>query len=169
MENMGVTIKIERRLLLKVVCGGVVAVTGCVGSGGEEQNAQADTSTPTATETPTPTATETPTPKSQTCKPVVQDTIERKGSESWSTEEYLPIDSVMTVTVQTVQGKVPVMDIVSPSGERIVDDMSENPIRYQHKSTQAGEYIVSLRNGALFGENGVWDVEVEICRNWPES
>lgn len=75
----------------------------------------------------------------------------------------------MTVTVQTTEGKVPIMDIVSPSGERIVDDMNENPIRYRHESTEAGEYIVSLRNGAMFGETGRWRIEVEICRRWPDN
>lgn len=98
----------------------------------------------------------------------MSDEIERSGGETWQTNEYLPVGSKLTVDVRTVRGKRPILNVLDPKGERIIDGLSENPIRYVLDDVQVeGEYIISLENGAILPENGVWQIEVEICRVWP--
>lgn len=98
------------------------------------------------------------------CDVAVDETI-TVGSRSSQTYEYeLKTGAQVTITATTRQGTDPTVTVVGPSGESVVDGVTDDSVQRSFTVADAGTHEIRFVNDALLPwQGGTWDVGIEIC------
>lgn len=119
-----------------------------------------DTGTPTRTQSETPTQTQSGTG----CTVEVDTTTTVGAGENKIYTLDIERESKVKITILTQDGELPVLSVVSPSGDDIIGRRNAEIIREEFTTTESGSHIFKLDNNAwLSGDVGTWKIQIEVC------
>lgn len=99
------------------------------------------------------------------CSVAVSETVTVNSGSSQVYEFELKDHADVTIAATTREGVDPTLTVVGPSGDPLVEGVTNGSIRETVTTAEAGRHEIGLDNDApLPWRNGTWAVEIEICQ-----
>lgn len=89
-------------------------------------------------------------------------TVDSRSSRDYDYELKAGVD--VTIEAVTQSGVAPTLTVVGPSGDPVIDGVTDDAIRESFTTAEAGHHGIRFENGSLLPwRTGTWAIEIEVC------